>query len=208
MHKSPRVSLDGNEQIDMKWNKKYLLFFVLIARITVYPHVQINITKSLRALPPTIAEAASSMSSLGSPSSTSTILSGSRLPRARTSIGSTLGSPSTSHFLFRNLYASYIRMQQTRFYIHLLFLFFYRSFRKVYAVFNWMYLFLMTDRFPRMRSRANLMHLFPVVSLHISSFEPRVSTTLCSASVVSSPPCLTISPHRLTLIYIFSYTIN
>ncbi len=44
-----------------------------------------------------------------------------RLPhaRAQTPIGSTFGSTSTSHFLFRNLYAPCIRMQQVRVYVQL-----------------------------------------------------------------------------------------
>ena len=44
-----------------------------------------------------------------------------RLPhaRAQTSVGSTFGSTSTSHFLFRNLYAPCIRMQQARVYVQL-----------------------------------------------------------------------------------------
>ena len=50
-------------------------------------------------------------------------------------------------------------------------LFFYRLFRKVYAMSNGMYLFLPIDRFLRMRSRNLLMYLDPLVSLRFSSFE-------------------------------------
>ena len=64
-------------------------------------------------------------------------------------------------------------------------LFFYRLFRKVYAMSNGMYLFLPIDRFLRMRSRNLLMYLDPLVSLRFSSFELASYTTIfCSVPVV------------------------
>ena len=67
-------------------------------------------------------------------------------------------------------------------------LFFYRLFRKVYAMSNGMYLFLPIDRFLRTRSRNLLMYLDPLVSLRFSSFELVLScfihTVFCSVPVV------------------------
>src|SRR5579864_2493536 len=80
-------------------------------------------------------------------------------------------------------------------------LFFYRLFRKVYAVSNGMYLFLPIDRFLRMRSRNLLMYLDPLVSLCFSSFELAYipyslfrpcRTNLVSLSHVSKSTLLTI----------------
>ena len=69
----------------------------------VHPHVQMNITKPLRALPPIIAKATSFMSSLGSPTLHVLDPIGFKTP------SSPLGSIPTSHFLFRSFYTSCIR---------------------------------------------------------------------------------------------------
>src|SRR5579864_1594684 len=70
-------------------------------------------------------------------------------------------------------------------------LFFYRLFRKVYAMSNGMYLFLPIDRFLRMRSRNLLMYLDPLVSLRFSSFElayiPYSLFRPCRINLVSLP---------------------
>ena len=69
-------------------------------------------------------------------------------------------------------------------------LFFYRLFRKVYAMSNGMYLFLPIDRFLRMRSRNLLMYLDPLVSLRFSSFE-LASYLPYSVPFLSYQSCLT-----------------
>ena len=73
-------------------------------------------------------------------------------------------------------------------------LFFYRLFRKVYAMSNRMYLFLPIDRFLRTRSRNLLMYLDPLVSLRFSSFE-LASYTPYSVPFLSYQSCLTLSRH-------------
>ena len=73
-------------------------------------------------------------------------------------------------------------------------LFFYRLFRKVYAMSNGMYLFLPIDRFLRTRSRNLLMYLDPLVSLRFSSFE-LASYTPYSVPFLSYQSCLTFSSH-------------
>ena len=82
-----------------------------------------------------------------------------------------IGSTSTSHFLFRNLYPLYVWDAASSHLHPIITLFFYRSFRKVYAMSNRMYLSLPIDRFLRTRSRNLLMYLDPLVSLRFSSFE-------------------------------------
>ena len=92
-------------------------------------------------------------------------------PTRQPPIGSTVGSTPTSHFLFRNLYPSYVWDAASSHLHPIITLFFYRSFRKVYAMSNRMYLSLPIDRFLRTRSRNLLMYLDPLVSLRFSSFE-------------------------------------
>ena len=92
-------------------------------------------------------------------------------PTRQPPIGSTVGSTSISHFLFRNLYPSYVWDAASSHLHPIIILFFYRLFRKVYAISNRMYLFLPIDRFLRTRSRNLLMYLDPLVSLRFSSFE-------------------------------------
>ena len=115
-------------------------------------------------------------------------------PTRQSSIGSIVGSTSTSHFLFRNLYPSYIWDAASSHLHPIIILFFYRLFRKVYAMSNRMYLFLPIDRFLRTRSRNLLMYLDPLVSLRFSSFE-LASYTSYSVPFLSYQSCLTFSSH-------------
>ena len=119
-------------------------------------------------------------------------------------IGSTFGSTSTSHFLFRNHYPPCIWYAVSSHLHPIIILFFYRLFRKVYAMSNGMYLFLPIDRFLRTRSRNLLMYLDPLISLCFSSFE-LVSYTLYSVLFLSYQSCLTFSrrPSHTPLLPIF-----
>ena len=120
-------------------------------------------------------------------------------PTHQSSIGSTFGSTSTSHLLFRNLYPSYVWDAASSHLHPIITLFFYRLFRKVYAMSNRMYLFLPIDRFLRTRSRNLLMYLDPLVSLRFSSFELVLSCLASylpySVPFLSYQSCLTLSRH-------------